>query len=122
MRRYVAIAELVGQHYVHLRPQRQYRLIPHRAFVGGLGLPLPTLDDGRVQIHGGDLLRGATATQLLHYIPIHRRQALQWLALAGNVRHPVQRQLLLRLFDLGGIVKLAEKLPRCFRRRHSVPQ
>jgi len=56
MRRHVAVAELVAHHHVHLRPQRQDGLISGAALVGALGLPLPTLDDGGVQIEGGDLL------------------------------------------------------------------
>src|SRR5271157_5818649 len=71
LRRHIAVAELVGHHHLHLRPQRQHRLIAAASFVSGLGLPLPTFDHRGVQIHSGDLLIRATPPQLLHYVLVH---------------------------------------------------
>ena len=122
VRRHVAVTKFVRHHQVHLRPQRQHRLISLAALIRRPRFPLPALDDRRVHIDGGDPLIRTAASDLLHQILIHLRQTPQWRTLVGDITHLSGGQLALRLPQLLLVVKLIEKLPRGFRRRHLMPQ
>ena len=54
--RHVAVAKLIGQHEVRLGPHRDQRLIAAAAFRVRQGGLLVTLDEGAVEIDGGDPL------------------------------------------------------------------
>src|ERR1019366_4915410 len=122
LRRHGAVPELVGQHQIHLCPQRQHRLISAAALTGRMRLALPTLDDLRIQIDGGNLLVGTTPSDLLHHLLVDLRQSSQWGAFLSDITHLTHRQLLLRLLDLLLVVKLVEKFARRFRARQLMPQ
>jgi hypothetical protein len=110
-----AVAELVGDDHVLLRPQRQHRLITAMAVIGALGRPLVAGDDRRIDIERRRLDR-PPALQIEDQLGIGRRQTGQRHRLRSNARLAVlqQRQV------LG--MKLREEVTRRLRRRKIVAQ
>ena len=85
-------------------------------------MPLPALDDRRIQIDGRDLLVGTAPPDLLYHLLVDLRQTSQWGALLSDITHLTAGSSLLRLLALRLVVKLVQKLACGFRARHFMPQ
>ena len=90
--------------------------------IGRLRLPFPALDDGRIQIDGGDLLVRTAPPDLLYHFLVDLRQTSQWGTFLSDITHLTDGNSLLRLLELLLVVKLVEKLACRFRARHLVTQ
>jgi hypothetical protein len=91
-------------------------------FVGRLGFPFETFNQGGVQVHGGNLLLRKASPDGLDPILIDLRQSTQRLALAGDITHLPHRQISLGLRDALLLVKCVQELARRLRARQLVPQ
>ena len=108
--RNIAVAELVSDDHVLLRPQRQHRLIAAIAVIGALGGALVAGDDRRIDIERRRLDR-VPALQIENQLGIGLRQTGQRHRLRSDARLAAlqQRQV------LG--MKLGEEVARRLRRR-----